>query len=118
MTVPFGFATRVVLVGLKVPFDRLRPYDSILVLVRMSGRFDNEVVWGALKCFGSYAWTWGTVMDGAVQGNAFPESIFRFRSPSKQPYRSMAIQPSAHPSYSILFLVITRVLFRCRVFTP
>lgn len=71
MTILFDFAARVVLVGLKVPFDRLRPDCSTLTLVRMFGRFDNEVVWGALKCFGSYAWTWGNVMDGAVQGNAF-----------------------------------------------
>lgn len=72
MTILFDFAARVVLVGLKVPFDRLLPDYSTLALVRMFGRFDNEVVWDALKCFGSYAWTLGTVMDGAVQGNTFP----------------------------------------------
>lgn len=55
MTVSFGFATRVDLVGLKVPSDRLRPYDSILALVRISGRFDNEVVRDALECLGSHA---------------------------------------------------------------
>lgn len=70
MTILFGFATRVVLVGLKMPFDRLRSDDSILALVRIFGRFDDEVVWSALECRVSYAWTRGTVIDGAVQGDA------------------------------------------------
>lgn len=57
MTILFGFATRVVLIGLKVPFDRLRTDDSILALVRIFGRFDDEVVRDALECLGSHAWT-------------------------------------------------------------
>ena len=44
MTILFGFATRFVLVRLKVPFDRLLSDDSILALVRIFGRFDDEVV--------------------------------------------------------------------------
>lgn len=71
MTILFGFATRVVLVGLKMPFDRLRSDDSILALVRIFVRFDDEVVWSALECRVSHAWTRGTVIDGAVQGNVF-----------------------------------------------
>lgn len=57
MTILFGFATRVVLVGLKAPFDRLRPVDSILALVRVFGGFDDEVVRGALECLDSHAWS-------------------------------------------------------------
>lgn len=66
MTILFGFATRVVLVRLKVPFDRLRSDDSILALVRIFGRFDDEVVWSALECLVNHAWNRGTVKDRAV----------------------------------------------------
>lgn len=58
MTVPFVFAVRVVLVGLKVPFDLLRTDDSILALVHIFGRFDNEVEWDALVCLVSHVWSW------------------------------------------------------------
>lgn len=37
MTVLFVFAARVVLVGFKLPLDRLRPDDSILALVCVFG---------------------------------------------------------------------------------
>lgn len=49
MTVPFIFAVRVVLVGLKVPFDLMRTDDSILALVRIFGRFDDGAVRNALE---------------------------------------------------------------------
>lgn len=55
MTILFGFATRVVLVRLKAPFDRLRSDDSILALVRIFGRFDGEAVRGALECLVCHA---------------------------------------------------------------
>lgn len=58
MTILFGFATRVVLVGLKVPFDLLRTDDSILASVRIFGRFDNEVERDALVCLVSHVWSW------------------------------------------------------------
>ena len=70
MTILFGFATRVVLVGLKMPFDRLRSDDSILALVHIFVRFDDEVVWSALECRVSHAWTRGAVKNRAVQGDA------------------------------------------------
>lgn len=57
MTILFGFATRVVLVGLKAPIDRLRPDDSILALVRVFGGFDDEVVRDALECLVCHAWS-------------------------------------------------------------
>lgn len=49
MVVFFNFAARVVLVGYKTAFDRLRPDDSILLLICVLGRFDNEIVRDALK---------------------------------------------------------------------
>lgn len=58
MTLLFGFATRVVLVGLKVPFDLLRTDDLILASVRIFGRFDNEVERDALVCLVSHVWSW------------------------------------------------------------
>lgn len=70
MTVPFVFAVRVVLVGLKVPFDLMRTDDSILALVRIFGRFDKGAERYALECLVSHAWSKSAVKDGAVQGNA------------------------------------------------
>lgn len=70
MTVLFVFAARVVLVGLKAPLDRLRPDDSVLALIRIFGRFDNEVEWYALEYLVGHAWGGSAVKDGAVQGNA------------------------------------------------
>ena len=70
MAILFDFAARVVFVGLKASFDRLRPDDSILALVRIFGCFDNEVERYALECLASHAWSKGAVKDGAVQGNA------------------------------------------------
>ena len=55
MTVPFVFAVRAVLVGLKVPFDLLRTDDSILALVRIFWGFDDEVVRDALECLVCHA---------------------------------------------------------------
>lgn len=49
MVVFFNFAPRVILVGYKTAFDRLRPDDSILLLICVLGRFDNEIVRDALK---------------------------------------------------------------------
>lgn len=70
MTIPFDFAARVVLSRPKAPPDRLRPDDSILALVLIFGRFDNEVERHALECLVSHAWSRGAVKDGAVQGNS------------------------------------------------
>lgn len=70
MTVLFVFAARVVLVGLEAPPDRLRPDDSILALVRVFGRFDNEVERYALECLVCHAWSRSAVKDRAVQGDA------------------------------------------------
>ena len=66
MTILFGFATRVVLVGLKVPFDLLRTDDSILASVRIFGRFDNEVARDALKDLADQFWPGDAVGDGTV----------------------------------------------------
>lgn len=49
MVVFFNFAARVVLVGCKTAFDWLRPDDSIFLLICVLGRFNNEIVWDALK---------------------------------------------------------------------
>lgn len=49
MAVFFYFAARVILVWYKATFDRSRPDDSILLLICVLGRFDNEVVRGAFK---------------------------------------------------------------------
>ncbi len=70
MTVPFVFAVRAVLVGLKVPFDLLRTDDSILALVRIFWGFDDEVVRDALECLVCHAWSRSAVKDWAVQGDA------------------------------------------------
>lgn len=110
MTILFGFANRVFLVGLKAPIDRLRPDDSILALVRVFGGFDDEVVRGVLECLVCHAWSRSAVKDRLCREMPFPESIFRFRSRSKQPYRTMLIQPSAHQNSSIIRLLITTVL--------
>lgn len=56
MPMRIDFSARVLLVGLKAPFDRLRSDDSMLPLVRIFGRFDNKVVLDALECLGSHAW--------------------------------------------------------------
>lgn len=66
MTMLIDFSARLVLAGLKAPLDRLRSDDSMLPLVRIFGRFDNEVVRDALECLGSHAWSRGAVKDGVV----------------------------------------------------
>lgn len=70
MTVPFVFAVRVVLVGLKVPFDLLRTDDSILALARIFWGFDDGVVRDVLECLVCHAWSRSAVKDWAVQGDA------------------------------------------------
>lgn len=49
MVVFFDFAAWVILVWQKATFDRSRPDDSILLLICVLGRFDNEIVRDALK---------------------------------------------------------------------
>ena len=44
MVVFFDFAAWVILVWQKAAFDRSRPDDSILLLICVLGRFDNEIV--------------------------------------------------------------------------
>ena len=53
-----------------VIYSRSPSDDSILALVRIFGRFDDEVVWSALECLVNHAWNRGTVKDRAVQGDA------------------------------------------------
>lgn len=57
MTVPFVFAVRVVLVGLKVSFDLLRTDDSILALVRM--------FWALMTRLYGMSWNASSVTLGA-----------------------------------------------------
>lgn len=66
MVVFFNFAARVVLVGYKTAFDRLRPDDSILLLICVLGRFDNEIVRDALKDLADQFWPGDAVGDGTV----------------------------------------------------
>lgn len=47
-------------------FDRSRPDDSILLLICILGRFDNEIVRDALKNFANQFWPGDAVGDGAV----------------------------------------------------
>lgn len=66
MVVFFNFAARVVLVGYKTAFDRLRPDDSILLLICVLGRFNNEIVRDALKDLVDQFWSGYAIGDGAV----------------------------------------------------
>lgn len=66
MVVFFNFAARVFLVGYKTAFDRLRPDDSVLTLICVLGRFNNEIVRDALKNFANQFWPGDAVGDGAV----------------------------------------------------
>lgn len=66
MGVFFNFAAKVVLVWQKATFDRSRPDDSILLLICVLGRFDNEIVWDALKYFAVQFWPGDAVGDGTV----------------------------------------------------
>lgn len=71
MVVFFNFAARAVLVGYKTAFDRSRPDDSILLLICVHGRFDNEIVRDALKDLSDQFWPGDVVGDGAVGVDAF-----------------------------------------------
>lgn len=66
MAVFFNFAARAVLVGYKTAFDRSRPDDSILLLIYVLGRFDNEIVRDALKDLADQFWPGDAVGDGTV----------------------------------------------------
>lgn len=66
MVVFFNFAARVFLVGYKTAFDRLRPDDSVLTLICVLGRFDNEIVRDALKDLAYQFWPGDAVGDGTV----------------------------------------------------
>lgn len=66
MIVLFDFAARMFLVGFKTAFDRLRPDDSVLTLICVLGRFDDEVVRDALKDLADQFWPGDAVGDGAV----------------------------------------------------
>lgn len=65
MTMLIDFSARVLLVGLKAPFDRLRSDNTALSLVRIFVRFDDEVVRNALERLVNQAWSWGAIKDGA-----------------------------------------------------
>lgn len=66
MVVFFDFAAWVVLVGYKTAFDRLRPDDSVLTLICVLGRFNNEIVRDALKDHAYQFWPGDAVGDGTV----------------------------------------------------
>lgn len=66
MIVLFDFAARMFLVGFKTAFDRLRPDDSVLTLICVLGRFDDEVVRDALKDLVGQFWSGYAIGDGAV----------------------------------------------------
>lgn len=66
MVVFFNFAARVFLVGYKTAFDRLRPDDSVLTLICVLGRFNNEIVRDALKDLVDQFWSGYAVGDGTV----------------------------------------------------
>lgn len=53
-------------VGPQVALDRLRPDDSILSLVSVLGRLDDEIVPYALEDFADQPWPGYAVGDGAV----------------------------------------------------
>lgn len=112
------FSTRVLLVGLKAPLDRLRPDDSILASIRIFGRFDNEASRDALECLVSHASIWGTLKDRVVWRNvAFGISLPIYGLP-KQPYRAKLIQASTDLNSSIIRLVVRTVFLRCCSFAP
>ena len=66
MVVFFDFAAWVVLVGYKTAFDQLRPDDSVLTLICVLGRFNNEIVRDALKDLVDQFWSGYAIGDGAV----------------------------------------------------
>ena len=49
------FCTQNLIVGFKAPLDWPRPDDSILLLICVLGRFDNEIVRDVLEYFISQA---------------------------------------------------------------
>ena len=55
-----------ILVWQKTTFDRSRPDDSILLLICVLGRFDNEIVRDALKDLAYQFWPGDAVGDGTV----------------------------------------------------
>lgn len=61
-----GFAARMFLVRHKMAFDRLRPHDSVLPLICVLRRFDNEVVRDAFKDLADQFWHGDAIGDGAV----------------------------------------------------
>lgn len=66
MVVFFNLAARVFLIRHKAAFNRLRPDDSILLLICIPGRFDNEIVRDSLKDFADQFWPRDAIGDGAV----------------------------------------------------
>lgn len=66
MVVFINFAARVFLVGYKTAFDRLRPDDSVLTLICVLGRFNNEILGDALKDLVDQFWSGYAIGDGAV----------------------------------------------------
>lgn len=66
MGVLFDFAAWLILVWQKAAFDRSRPDDSILLLICVLGRFDNEIVRDALKDLVDQFWSGYAIGDGAV----------------------------------------------------
>lgn len=66
MAVFFDFAAWVILVRKKATFDRTRPDDSILLLICVLRRFDNEIVRDAHKDLAYQFWPGDAVGDGTV----------------------------------------------------
>lgn len=66
MIMLFDFAARMFLVVYKTAFDRTRPDNSILLLICVLERFDNEIVRNTLKDFADQFWSRDAIGDGAV----------------------------------------------------
>lgn len=66
MVVFFNFAARVFLIRHKAAFNRLRPDDSVLPLICVLRRFDNEVVRDAFKDLADQFWHGDAIGDGTV----------------------------------------------------
>lgn len=66
MVILFDFTARLFLVGYKTAFDWLRSDDSVLPLICVPGRFDNEIARGAFKDLTDQFWPGDAIGDGAV----------------------------------------------------
>lgn len=75
----------VVFVRLKTPLDRLRSDDSMLALIRIFGRFDNEAARDALECLVSHAW----IREYRKRRGRAGKCRFRNQSSYLRPYKAV-----------------------------